>query len=85
MNTTTGISFTSKKLASGNIQVKFQIQGMKKVRYGYLLTSGDRTEEEIMKEIKIRLRMMENSQMDLLRFSFKQKWHDDHQFYLYSA
>jgi hypothetical protein len=85
MKTTIGISFTSKRLASGNLQIKFHVQGAKKVRYGYLLADGESTEEDIIEEIRRRLKMMETSQMDLLRFSFKQRWQDDHQFYLYSA
>lgn len=85
MNAANAITFSSKKLESGNLQVKFFIEGNFKSKYGYLLISGHCTDEEIMEEIKKRLNLMEHSKMDLRRFSFKQQWKDDHHFFLYSA
>lgn len=85
MNVTNPITFSSKKLESGNLQVKFFIEGNTKSQYGYLLINGNCSDEEIMEEIKKRLTLMEHSKMDLQRFSFKQNWKDDHHFYLYSA
>lgn len=79
------IQFTAKRLPSGNLQVKFYIQHAEKRRYGYLLVEADCTEYEIRREIKARLARREHSGMDLLRFTFKNQWKDDHQFYLYSA
>ncbi|WP_339924701.1 hypothetical protein [uncultured Cyclobacterium sp.] len=79
------ISFTTKKLISGNLQVKFQIQNASRPSYGYLLVSQAFSDEEIMEEIKLRLNLREKSKMDLLKFTFKNQWKDDHQFYLYTA
>ncbi|GAB2990711.1 hypothetical protein GCM10027284_04220 [Cyclobacterium sediminis] len=79
------ISFTTKKLMSGNLQVKFHIQNAMKPYYGYLLVNQALSDEEIMEEIKLRLNLREQSKMDLLKFTFKNQWKDDHQFYLYSA
>ena len=79
------ISFTTKKLVSGNLQVKFHIQNSSRPSYGYLLVNGYFSDEEIMEEIKLRLNLREQSKMDLLKFTFKNEWKDDHQFYLYSA
>ncbi|MEX2568276.1 MAG: hypothetical protein WD431_20185 [Cyclobacteriaceae bacterium] len=79
------ISFTSKKLDSGNLQIKFFLQKDHQSKYGYLLLTGSPSEEEIMNEIKKRLDLRKRSKMDLLRFSFKQHWKDDYQFFLYSS
>ncbi|EPR69270.1 hypothetical protein [Cyclobacterium qasimii] len=79
------ISFTTKKLVSGNLQVKFQIQNASRPSYGYLLVNQAFSDEDIMEEIKLRLNLREKSKMDLLKFTFKNQWKDDHQFYLYSA
>ena len=78
-------SFTTKKYMSGNLQVKFHIQNSMKPYYGYLLVNQTLSDEEIMEEIKLRLDLREQSKMDLLKFTFKNQWKDDHQFYLYSA
>lgn len=79
------IRIISKKLPSGNQQVKFFIEDEVHPRYGYLLVYGHKSTPEVIAEIKQRLEMMERSKMDLLRFSFKTPWRDDHNFYLYSA
>ncbi|MEX2513332.1 MAG: hypothetical protein WD398_10545 [Cyclobacteriaceae bacterium] len=79
------IRFESKKLDSGNLQIKFFIQKDDHSKYGYLLLSGSPSEEEITNEIKKRLDLRRRSGMDLLRFSFKQHWKDDYQFFLYSS
>ncbi|WP_375582957.1 hypothetical protein [Cyclobacterium xiamenense] len=79
------IRFTAKPLSSGNLQVKFYIRNGRKSSYGYLLTRSECTEEEILEEIKQRLARRTESRMDLLRFTFKNRWKDDHQFFLYSA
>ena len=85
METTNNIKIVSKRLPSGNHQVKFFIEDELHPRYGYLLVSGSKSVAEVIAEIKQRLEMMEKSKMDLLRFSFKTPWRDDHNFYLYSA
>lgn len=79
------ISFTTKKLVSGNIQVKFHIRNNKRPSYGYLLVNEAYSDDEIMEEIRLRLNLREQSKMDLLKFTFKNEWKDDHQFYFYSA
>ena len=79
------IRIVSKQLPSGNQQVKFFIEDEAHPRYGYLLVYGDKSVPEVIAEIKERMEMMEKSRMDLLRFSFKTPWRDDHNFYLYSA
>jgi hypothetical protein len=79
------IRIVSKQLPSGNQQVKFFIEDEIHPRYGYLLIEGIRSYEEVVEEIKERIAMMEKSRMDLMRFSFKKTWKDDHNFYLYSA
>lgn len=79
------IRIVSKQLPSGNQQVKFFIEDELHPKYGYLLISGLKNHAEVIAEIKERMSMMENSRMDLLRFSFKSHWKDDHNFYLYSA
>ncbi|SEJ49951.1 hypothetical protein SAMN05192553_104313 [Cyclobacterium xiamenense] len=79
------IHFTAKPLSSGNLQVKFYIHQGQKTSYGYLLTRSDCSEEEILDEIKKRLARRTESRLDLLRFTFKNHWKDDHQFFLYSA
>ncbi|MEX2594515.1 MAG: hypothetical protein WD426_17225 [Anditalea sp.] len=81
----TKIRIISKQLPSGNQQIKFFIEDEDHPRYGYLLIYGSKTVTEVIAEIKERLEMMEKSRMDLLRFSFKRPWRDDHNFYLYSA
>lgn len=79
------IRIISKQLPSGNQQVKFFIEDEAHPRYGYLLVYGSKSAAEVIVEIKERLALMEKSRMDLLRFSFKRPWQDDHNFYLYSA
>ena len=79
------IRIISKQLPSGNQQVKFFIEDEAHPKYGYLLISGSKSPTEVIEEIKERLELMEQSKMDLLRFSFKRTWRDDHNFYLYSA
>ncbi|MFO7826216.1 MAG: hypothetical protein R6V72_19935 [Cyclobacterium sp.] len=79
------INFTTKKLTSGNVQVKFHVLDTPKPRYGYLLVGADYSDQEIIDEIKLRLSQRSHSKMDLLRFTFKNHWKDDHQFFLYSA
>ena len=85
MNKASSIRIVSKQLPSGNQQVKFFIEDELHPKYGYLLIEGARTSAEIIAEIKERMEMMEQSRMDLMRFSFKKTWKDDHNFYLYSA
>ncbi|WP_308428822.1 hypothetical protein [Echinicola pacifica] len=75
----------SKLLPSGNHQVKFYVEDQAHPRYGYLLVQGDRAVGDVIREIRERMAQMERSRMDLHRFSFKNQWHDDHNFYLYSA
>jgi len=79
------ISIVSKQLPSGNQQVKFFIEDKLHPKYGYLLIEGSKSHAEVVAEIKERIEMMEKSRMDLMRFSFKKTWKDDHNFYLYSA
>ena len=79
------IRIVSKQLPSGNQQVKFFIEDELHPKYGYLLIEGVKSHEEVVEEIKERIAVMETSRMDLMRFSFKKTWKDDHNFYLYSA
>nr|MBI1230985.1 hypothetical protein [Cytophagales bacterium] len=79
------ITYTSKKLQSGNLQVKFYIEENQKSRYGYLLAPSGSTSEDIMEEIQQRIAFRETSKHDLLRFSFKEGWKDDYNFFLYTA
>ena len=79
------IRIVSKQLPSGNQQVKFFIEDEIHPKYGYLLMPEEKNHAEVIAEIKERLELMEKSRMDLLRFSFKRTWQDDHNFYLYSA
>jgi len=79
------ITYTSKKLDSGNLQVKFFIDEKDKSRYGYLLTPSESSAEEIIAEIQQRIHFRESAKHDLLRFSFKEGWKDDYNFFLYSA
>ncbi|MDN3668021.1 hypothetical protein QWY93_01535 [Echinicola jeungdonensis] len=79
------IRIVSKQLASGNHQVKFFVEDEMRPRYGYLLVKGNRLVGEVIAEIRERMEMMEKSTIDLHRFSFKNTWQDDHNFYLYSA
>ena len=79
------IRIVSKQLPSGNQQVKFFIDDELHPKYGYLLINGSKSHSEVIDEIKERMKMMEKSRMDLIRFSFKKTWKDDHNFYLYSA
>ena len=85
MNKMPSIRIVSKQLPSGNQQVKFFIEDELHPKYGYLLIEGAKNPAEIIAEIKERMEMMEQSRMDLMRFSFKKTWKDDHNFYLYSA
>lgn len=85
MNKVPSIRIVSKQLPSGNQQVKFFIEDELHPRYGYLLIEGAKGPAEIIAEIKERMEMMEQSRLDLMRFSFKKTWKDDHNFYLYSA
>lgn len=85
MNKVPSIRIVSKQLPSGNQQVKFFIEDELHPKYGYLLIDGTKSHAEVIAEIKQRMEMMEQSRMDLLRFSFKNAWKDDHNFYLYSA
>lgn len=79
------IRIISKQLPSGNQQVKFFVEDELHPKYGYLLINGSKSYSEVIEEITRRMEMMENSRLDLLRFSFKSSWKDDHNFYLYSA
>lgn len=79
------ITYTTKKLSSGNLQVRFTVEGGGKSRYGYLLVDGAMTDNEILKEINKRLQMRQNARLDMLKFSFKETWKDDYSFFLYSA
>ncbi|QDH80952.1 hypothetical protein FKX85_18645 [Echinicola soli] len=79
------IRIVSKLLASGNHQVKFFVEDEVHPRYGYLLVQGDRAVSDVIDEIRERMELMERSNIDLNRFSFKSQWRDDHNFYLYSA
>lgn len=85
MTTSAKIRIVSKQLASGNHQVKFYVDDEVHPKYGYLLVSGNRAVGDVIQEIRERIEMMERSRMDLNRFSFKNNWRDDHNFYLYSA
>ena len=77
------IRIISKQLPSGNQQVKFFIEDKDQPRYGYLLVYGTKSTAEVIEEIRERLEMMVKAKMDLLRFSFKRPWQDDHNFYIY--
>ncbi|SHN12357.1 hypothetical protein SAMN04488057_10777 [Cyclobacterium lianum] len=77
------INFTTKQLTSGNVQVKFYVLDSRKSIYGYLLVDSGLSEQQIREEIEMRLKSQ--TRMDLLRFTFKNQWKDDHQFFLYSA
>ncbi|MBS9524727.1 hypothetical protein KIH41_15770 [Litoribacter ruber] len=79
------IRITSKKLASGNHQVKFFIEDEKHPQYGYLLVTGSRSVGEVIEEIKNRIAEKRKASYDLQRFSFSRNYQDDHNFYLYSA
>jgi hypothetical protein len=79
------IRITSKKLASGNHQVKFYIEDEKHPQYGYLLVTGSRSVGEVIEEIKNRIAQKRQAAYDLQRFNFSSNWRDDHNFYLYSA
>ena len=79
------IRIISKQLPSGNQQVKFFIEDELHPKYGYLLIEEAKSHAEVIAEIKERMEMMEKSRLDLMRFSFKKIWKDDHNFYLYSA
>jgi hypothetical protein len=79
------IRITSKKLASGNQQVKFYIEDEKHPQYGYLLVTGTRSVGEVIEEIKGRIAQKRQAAYDLQRFNFNKNWRDDHNFYLYSA
>lgn len=79
------ISIVSKQLPSGNQQVKFFVEDELHPKYGYLLIDGVKSHSEVIEEIKERMEMMEKSRLDLMRFSFKNTWKDDHNFYLFSA
>lgn len=79
------ITYTCKKLDSGNLQVKFFIDEKGKSRYGYLLAPSESSAEEIIAEIQQRIQFRETSKHDLLRFSFKEGWKDDYNFFLYTA
>lgn len=79
------ITYTSKKLDSGNLQIKFYIDDNDKSRYGYLLTPSGRSADEIVQEIQERIQFRESAKHDLLRFSFKEGWKDDYNFFIYSA
>ncbi len=85
MNKMPAIRIVSKRLPSGNQQVKFFIEDELHPKYGYLLIEGAKSPAEIIAEIQERMEMMEQSRLDLMRFSFKRTWKDDHNFYLYSA
>lgn len=79
------ITYTSKKLDSGNLQIKFYIDDNDKSRYGYLLTPSGRSSDEIVQEIQERIQFRESAKHDLLKFSFKEGWKDDYNFFLYTA
>jgi hypothetical protein len=79
------ITYTSKKLDSGNLQVKFFVDDTDKSRYGYLLAPSESSAEEIIAEIQQRIQFRETAKLDLLRFSFKEGWKDDYNFFLYTA
>ncbi|HLT06828.1 MAG TPA: hypothetical protein VK014_04830 [Cyclobacteriaceae bacterium] len=85
MNKGSSIRIVSKQLPSGNQQVKFFIEDELHPKYGYLLIEGAKSHAEVVAEIQERMEMMEKSRLDLMRFSFKKTWKDDHNFYLYSA
>jgi hypothetical protein len=79
------ITYTSKKLESGNLQIKFFIDDNDKSRYGYLLTASGKSADEIIQEIQQRIQFRESAKHDLLKFSFKEGWKDDYNFFLYTA
>lgn len=79
------ISYTTKRLPSGNLQVKFTVKGEEYARYGYLLVEGHRTDEEIYAELRSRIVMRRKATLDLMKFSFKEYWKDDNRFFMYSA
>ncbi|WP_209331931.1 hypothetical protein [Lunatimonas salinarum] len=79
------ISYTTKKLPSGNLQVKFTVEGGLMPKYGYLLIEGNCTDEEIFHELRCRILMRQSSNLDLMKFSFKEYWKEDHNFFMYSA
>ncbi len=85
MNPSLTITYAKKILPSGNIQVKFFIKGGVKEKYGYLLISGYKSEQEIISEIRQRLMLHNTYRTDLQRFSFVREFKDDHNFYLYTA
>jgi hypothetical protein len=85
MNSIHSITYSKKKLASGNYQVKFFVKGGAEEKYGYLLICGNQSEEEILGEIRRRIEYFYTSKSDLHRFSFTREFKDDHNFYLYSA
>lgn len=79
------ISLTQKALPSGNIQVKFFIEDVKKPMYGYLLTNEPKPIGEIIEEIQERMQQRRLAMSGINSFSLNNPVKDDHNFYLFSA
>lgn len=79
------ITYAKKLLPSGNLQIKFFVRRGVKEKYGYLLLCENKSEQEILLEIRRRLEFHESSLTGFYRFSLTRGLKDDHDFFLYSA
>lgn len=79
------ISIQTKKLSSGNHQVKFFVADENQPQYGYLLVSEPKPVGDIIDEIKMRMERKRNASRNIDPFFPLEPQAEDRNFYLFSA
>ncbi len=79
------ISIETKKLASGNCQVKFFVENGPKDQYGYLLMSEPKPVGIIIEEIKAKMEKRRVAERQIDPFFPVSPQSEDKNFYLFSA
>ncbi|MHA7128132.1 hypothetical protein [Algoriphagus namhaensis] len=85
MERTSTISIETKRLSSGNQQIKFFVEDESQPQYGYLLVSEPKPVGEIIDEIRERLERRMAAQQAIDPFFPVAPAPDDKNFYLFSA
>lgn len=79
------ISIETKKLSSGNHQIKFFVADESQPQYGYLLVSEPKPVGVIIEEIKMRMERRQNASRNIDPFFPLETQSEDRNFYLFSA
>lgn len=79
------INIETKSLASGKVQVKFEVENSQPSAYGYLLVNEAKSVGDIIAEIQERLARRKEAQQQINPFFPLAPLPEDDTFYLFSA